>query len=79
MSQEQINIILESQKEFRDTIKEVHKEIETMRNEMHTEHKQVIERMVKLETSMSFVTRVCWGGIGGVLLMLAREVIPRIF
>ena len=69
MSQEQINILL-------DNVKGLRKDVETLRNEMHTEHKQVIERIVKLESSVDFIKRVCWGGIGGLVLILAKVYIP---
>lgn len=71
MSQEQINILLDGQRELR-------KDIETLRNEMHTEHKQLGERVSKLEYSAR-VTRWVFAFSGGMLTIIAREVIPLLF
>ena len=71
MPQEQINILLDGQKELR-------KDIETMRNEMHTEHKQLGERVTGLEHSAK-ITRWVFGFTGGMIMLIAREIVPLIF
>ena len=71
MSQEQINILL-------DNVKCIRKDIETLRNEMNTEHEQLVERVSKLEYSAR-VTRWIFAFGGGMLTIIAREMLPLLF
>ena len=64
MSQDQINMILEGRRELRQDIAEI-------RKENHAEHKALIERIVKLESSVDFVRKACWTiGAGGLIILM---------
>ena len=68
MSKDVIDILIEGQKELK-------KDLETIRNEMHTEHVEVLQRLTALEHS-SKVTRWIYAGAGAITMLALREIIP---
>ena len=68
MSQEQINIILEH-------LKEIRQELVAIRKENHEDHKALVQRVVKLETSTNFIKKACWTVGAGILIMLSKQLI----
>ena len=66
MSQEQINIILEQ-------LKEIRAELASMRKENSEDHKALVERVVKLESSTNFIKKACWTVGAAILIMLSKQ------
>ena len=68
MSKDVIDILIEGQKELE-------RDIEAMRNEMHTEHGKVLQRLTALEHSAK-VTQWVYAGVGAMAMLVLRELIP---
>lgn len=72
MSQEQINIILEQ-------LKEIRADLASMRKENNEDHKALVERVVKLEASTTFIKKACWTVGAGIFIMLSRQLFMILF
>ena len=57
---------------------EVSDHIDALRTQMHKEHAELRERVIRLEHDNK-VTRWIWAGAGAVLAVCIRELLPRIF
>ena len=69
MSQDQINALLDGQKQLREAI-------DDMRLQNYEEHKDLVQRIVKLESSVAFIKRACWTvGAGGLIILIKQFLI----
>ena len=58
-------------------IDDLKQDLHEFRKQMSAEHKDLLERVIKLEHEEKF-TRYVFACVGGVIALIAREVIPKL-